>query len=187
MSYEDWRDMFSTVFINIDFPERWTGVRFNAQWHTDNSPGLPTSVRGFKEYAKNPQFLIKANQDTEVFFSLTQSGGRQPLILNPANPDHKTYFNYPFEETLNYANVCVFELDYGEKDFLRGFDKKKLKFCSPIKRERENAGTIKINQGKSYIVVPSTEKAGQTGNFFLSIYIDNDLKDVDITRVYPDG
>jgi hypothetical protein len=30
MTYEDWRDNFSTVFINVDFPEAWTGVRFKA-------------------------------------------------------------------------------------------------------------------------------------------------------------
>lgn len=28
ISYEDWRDNFSTLFINNDFPDAWTGVRF---------------------------------------------------------------------------------------------------------------------------------------------------------------
>ena len=118
---------------------------------------------------------------------MTQSGGRLPVIPDSKKPHNKVYYSYPFQETLNYANVCVFELNYGDPDFLTSFDKNKLKFCSPIKRERENGGRIKLLEGHSYIIVPSTEKAGQTGEFFLSIYIDNDLKDVDITRVYPDG
>ena len=61
MCYEDFKDLFSTVFINIDFPEVWTGVRFKAEWHKDNSPGLPTSAKGFKNYAENPQFFMKCN------------------------------------------------------------------------------------------------------------------------------
>jgi hypothetical protein len=41
MSYEDWRDNFSTLFINVDFPEDWTGVRFKSAWTLNNSGGLP--------------------------------------------------------------------------------------------------------------------------------------------------
>ena len=32
MLYEDFKDIFSCVFINIDFPEKWTGVRFKSKW-----------------------------------------------------------------------------------------------------------------------------------------------------------
>jgi hypothetical protein len=56
MSYEDWRDNFSSVFINIDFPEAWTGVRFKAAWTKKNSYGLPKSSKAeeLRDYAKNP-------------------------------------------------------------------------------------------------------------------------------------
>jgi len=30
MIYDDWRDQFSTLFLNLDFPEDWTGVRFKS-------------------------------------------------------------------------------------------------------------------------------------------------------------
>lgn len=43
MSYEDWKDNFSTLFINVDFPEDWTGVRFKSAWTKSASGGLPTS------------------------------------------------------------------------------------------------------------------------------------------------
>ena len=43
MLYEDFKDIFSCVFINIDFPEKWTGVRFKSKWTKENSLGLPTS------------------------------------------------------------------------------------------------------------------------------------------------
>jgi hypothetical protein len=43
MSYEDWRDHFSTLFLNNDFPEDWTGVRFKSAWTKNNSGGIPSS------------------------------------------------------------------------------------------------------------------------------------------------
>ena len=80
MHYSDWKENFSTLFLNLDFPEDWTGVRFNSAWTTDNSGGLPNSytedVR--KRFAKNPQFLIKPAEDCEIMISMAQLGGRLP-------------------------------------------------------------------------------------------------------------
>lgn len=39
--FSDWRDNFSTLFINNDFPEAWTGVRFKSAWTRSASGGLP--------------------------------------------------------------------------------------------------------------------------------------------------
>lgn len=41
MHYDDWIDNMSTLFINIDFPDAWCGVRFASQWTKFNSGGLP--------------------------------------------------------------------------------------------------------------------------------------------------
>jgi len=41
MCYDDWKDNFSTLFLNNDFPEDWTGVRFQSAWTPSNSGGLP--------------------------------------------------------------------------------------------------------------------------------------------------
>lgn len=56
ISYEDWKDLFSTLFINLDFAEKWSGVRFDSQWTSCNCPGLPTTnTDDAKEaYAQNP-------------------------------------------------------------------------------------------------------------------------------------
>jgi hypothetical protein len=42
MCYHDWKENFSTLFVNVDFPEIWTGVRFKSKWTKSNSGGLPT-------------------------------------------------------------------------------------------------------------------------------------------------
>jgi len=56
ISYEDWRDTFSTLFVNIDFPEDWTGIRFKSRWNKSSSPGLPTTYTPdmLRKYAENP-------------------------------------------------------------------------------------------------------------------------------------
>lgn len=41
MHYDDWCDNFHNLFINLDFPEDWTGVRFLSAWTKSNSGGIP--------------------------------------------------------------------------------------------------------------------------------------------------
>lgn len=103
--YRDWRDNFSTLFVNNDFPEAWTGVRFESAWTKSASGGLPTKYEAahLEKYAQNPQFLIKPINDSEIMFSMCQPGGRLP-------PSKFEYYDYPYSETMNYACVAVFKL-----------------------------------------------------------------------------
>jgi len=56
MHFRQWRDNFSTLFINNDFPEDWTGVRFKSAWTPSASGGLPTTYTkdALERYAHNP-------------------------------------------------------------------------------------------------------------------------------------
>jgi hypothetical protein len=104
MHYDDWKDNFSSLFLNIDFPEDWTGVRFKSAWTKSNSGGLPRAHEKalLEKYAKNPQFLVSPSYDTELMFSMTQVGGRLPV--------GGKYSEYPFADQLKYAAVACFEL-----------------------------------------------------------------------------
>lgn len=177
MSYDDWRDNFSTLFLNLDFPEDWTGVRFKSKWTKTNSAGLPTKYtkEHLENYARNPQFMIKPAYDTEVMISLTQLGGRLPV-------DGK-YSDYPFSEQLHYGAVAIFEIGSRE-EFLKAFDQKTLRFMSPIKRERENSGRCVLQSGKTYVCVCSTEIEGKTGEFYLNVYLNQALRDVQLRRIF---
>lgn len=178
MHYDDWTDNFSTLFLNNDFPEDWTGVRFKTAWTSSNSGGLPCKYikEELERYAKNPQFLVKPVKDCEMMFSMSQTGGRLPSKKG-------AYFEYPFSETLLYANVAVFRLDEGERH-LTSFDKDRIVFMSPIKCERENTGRVQLQAGSIYIIIPSTEKPGKEGVVYLSIYVNQYLRDVEIKRVF---
>ena len=57
---------------------------------------------------------------------------------------------------------------------------------SPIKRERENSGRVQLDANETYIFVPACELKEKTGEFYLSIYVDQELRDCEIKRVYPD-
>ena len=67
------------------------------------------------------------------------------------------------------------------------FDKNAITYLSPIKRERENSGRCQLKKGESYVVVCSTERPSETGDFSLSIYINLALRDVEIKRVLGPG
>ena len=118
MEYSEWKDIFSTLFLNVDFPDVWTGVRFKSAWTKQNSGGLPNKMSAeiFRRYAKNPQFYIRPEKACEVMFAMSQTGGRLPR--------NGVYYAYPYKEDLHYANVSVFQLAAGEA-CLAAFDKKK--------------------------------------------------------------
>ena len=159
MHYDDWKDNFSTLFVNIDFPEDWTGVRWQSAWNVDmgNAAGLPTKYEAphRQQYANNPQFLLTPQKDCEIVISLAQLGGRLPE-LRKDKPSGKQYYDYPFAETLKYACLAIFQLEHGQKT-LNDFDTDKIVYLSPIKRERENSGRCHLKGGRSYIAVPATE------------------------------
>ena len=107
--------------------------------------------------------------------SLCQNGGRIP--------QDDDYNNFPFLETFNTVNLAVFRIEDGNR-YLEAFDQSKLASLSPIQHEREITSRCNLYGEATYIVVPTTELAGTTGEFHLQIYIDQDLRDVEIKRVF---
>ena len=131
------------------------------------------------KYAENPQFMIRPVNDTEMLVSMSQTGGRLPQKSMGKNEYHK----YPFVETLNYACLAVFKVEPHDK-YLKHFDRQKLVYLSPVKRERENSGRVKLQGGQTYVMVPSCEVAGTLGDVFINIYINQPLRDCLIKRVF---
>lgn len=93
------------------------------------------------------------------------------------------YYTYPFAETLKYGCVSVFKLNPGE-EYLKAFDKDSFIYMSPVKREKENPGRCKLKAGETYVIVCALEIAGFKSDFFLSVYFNQQLRDVCIKRVF---
>jgi calpain len=54
--YDDWKDNFTSLFVNVDFPASWTGLRFRSKWTKSNAGGLPKRYEQdqLERFAKNP-------------------------------------------------------------------------------------------------------------------------------------
>ena len=92
---------------------------------------------------------------------------------------------YPFAETLKYACLAIFKLDPGE-EHLSKFDKNKICYLSPIKRERENSGRVRLSANTTYIIVPATEMPEMEGEVYISLYFNLLMREMDMKRVWKD-
>lgn len=44
INYDDWSTIYNKLYVTIDFPASWSGVRFIDRWEEENSGGLPMPV-----------------------------------------------------------------------------------------------------------------------------------------------
>ena len=56
MCYSNWRDIYNNVFVCVDFPEEWCGVRYKYEWNEKNCGGTPSPMteETARRWAKNP-------------------------------------------------------------------------------------------------------------------------------------
>ena len=64
MSFEDWSEHYTKLYICVDFPDSWKGFRFEGQLHKDlyNCGGLPNK-QSQKKWARNPQYYFEVEDD----------------------------------------------------------------------------------------------------------------------------
>ena len=44
INYSDWSTIYNKLYVTIDFPASWSGVRFKDEWTEKTSGGLPMPV-----------------------------------------------------------------------------------------------------------------------------------------------
>ena len=56
IDYQNFRDIYNRLFVAIDFPAEWCGVRYKSQWTPQTCGGLPLegTKEAFVRFAKNP-------------------------------------------------------------------------------------------------------------------------------------
>ena len=62
MSYDDFSSIYNNMYVCVDFPEQWNGIRYKGSWDTDSSGGIPEPMKDEKarvRWASNPQYCIK--------------------------------------------------------------------------------------------------------------------------------
>ena len=156
MEILDWSEIYHNVFACVDFPDYWSGVRFRSGWTATSSGGVPKGPKDFKKWATNPQFILEAEEDCEIFISLQQEDGR--LVRG-------SKFPYP-----NSIKACCFALArLDEEPKCAQFNQKQIVTLSTVKPHREVSKRIKIQAGR-YSIVPATMKAGDVAPFVLAVY-----------------
>jgi hypothetical protein len=155
MCYSDFRNIFQNLFISVDFPVEWTGVRFQSCWDNTCSGGTPSPFKEpmLTQWASNPQYLleIKKVASAEVFISLAQPDGR-------ARGSDGAYESFPFEGRIHPVCFCVMRPGTDEK-MMAKFEKSKVHKVSVLKEHREVSLRMKLKKGR-YIIVPSTRSPG---------------------------
>ena len=80
MLYEDWSKIFNKLYVALDFPDNWSGLRFSDEWDKDCAGGFPVNrtENEYKLWTTNPQYLIQINkhEELEFFVSLNQQDWR---------------------------------------------------------------------------------------------------------------
>lgn len=160
MSFKDWRNIYHNLYACVDFSENWWGVRFSDEWNPNNSGGVPMSAskQDALNWAKNPQFIVDLKSNAEIFISLSQQDGR--YVKDSV---------FPFEGVIKTACFTVMKLAPTD-DNAKVFDQSKITKLSVLKLHRTIELRLSLAIGK-YCIVPATMKAGETGVFWLSIYL----------------
>ena len=118
-------------------------------------------------WAKNPQFFMELKRDTSVFINLSQDDGR-----------FTKKGEFPYEGVIKTACFTLMRLENNEES-VKSFDQSRIVKLSVLKLHR----TIEIRENLKagrYVVVPATMKAGETGKFSISIYLNCEKNNADL-------
>jgi hypothetical protein len=164
MSYSDFRKLFNKLFVCIDFPPSFVGVKFADCWSKEESGGIPVS--GTKEemmkWAKNPQYYMSLEKDSTVMISLLQQDGR---LSNS---------KFPYPDSTRKTCLIISRCSGRQK--LTKFDNDNVVNISAVRQHRENSIYITLPKGE-YIISACTFKPGDVGTFVLEIYFEDSFVD----------
>ena len=158
MSFKDWRNLYSNIYTCVDFPDNWSGVRFQGEWTKTSSGGVPQTINkaDWASWGANPQYVVEARKNCEIFVTLAQRDGRFGKGV------------FPYEKSLLYVCFAIMRLEPGENE-IKQFDETRVFKLSKLKLHREvNLRTV-LPAGR-YAIVPATKISKQVGTFWLSVY-----------------
>jgi hypothetical protein len=163
------RKIFTKIFICVDFPDSYLGIRFFDAWTKKESGGIPlnSTEKEMRSFAKNPQYYISVKKETNIQITLIQNDGRLTSHVFP-------YTNY-------FVKNCMVLTPVNFKQKLESFEDKKLVEITVVGRSRENT-IIKILSPGQYILSICSFNEGDIGNFCLQFnfedsFVDNDIND----------
>eukprot|EP00899_Mesostigma_viride_P012642 jgi/Mesvir1/21379/Mv20863-RA.1 len=169
MALADFTRVFNKVYVCQLFQgANWKKHEFKGSWVNSTAGGGP-EFRGQMSgtWCNNPQYVLRAKRNCQVFLSLSQ---RDVRAVERARRTK--------EERRCHIGLCVLKGGSGGRKWLR-VDNEVVEEV-PLSNQREICLTLKAQAGKTYIIVPYNNLPGQEGPYFLRMYSDTSL---DVSRL----
>jgi len=160
MRIEDFAHYFNTLYVIRDFPDNYEGVKYTSKW--DPSYGYP-----FKkniDWIKNPQYVIKVNDQKAVDFTFLLQQ-RDPRFISSNSP--------PYISKLLRIGFVICKIANTENELKFYHESKEVYRRNPI-RKRFIHGKVTLPIGR-YCLIPFTENTGDCSIFQLKIFFDSDF------------
>ena len=144
MCFKDWRNIYNNLFMCIDFPPTWGGLRAKYMWNkaAGTAQGLPNKPDAFDRFARNPQFKIQLKAPkTELFISLTQKDGRLQEGLK-----------FPYPTVIVPACIIIMNVPNNIQKITK-FEKSLVNTISVVKEHREVSARVVLKKG-TYSIMP---------------------------------
>ena len=162
MSFDDWFDNFTHVFVAIDFPDEWEGQRLSASW----DPELGGN-RTVKTWSSNPKFSLTLDSPTEIFVGLSIEDTRLTHGME--------YYKTPLQsmpmtfDVVKSAQIVKSASD--RKEIPDSTDPDGSKTLQPPYHYQAMQVQTKLAAGR-YVIIPSLFRRKVGGKLFFSIYAD---------------
>ena len=142
ITYSDFKKIFTKLFLNYHFPTSYTGFYYEDSWdkNKESCGGIPIfkTENNVLMWAKNPQYYLYIENDTEVYFNLNQPDGR--------------FSTEKFPYKYSIASTCLIIIKVKNKSPILNYnDVNDIVYTSPVRKHKDNSVKINLENG-SYII-----------------------------------
>ena len=160
MCFSDFRRIFNKLYICVNFPPSYIGIRYFGKWTYNETGGLPINNKPseFLDFYKNPQYFFSLENDGKIYISLLQKDGR----LSGGK--------FPFANVVKKVCLLLFKTKGKQRinDFNKIIDKTLIVQRRDLTMEKE------LSRGE-YVIIPSTFQKGDLGEFCIEVYFEDKL------------
>ena len=142
IAYSDFIKIFTRLYLSYHFPTSYTSFYFEDYWDKNKGTcgGIPiyNTENNVLSWAKNPQYYLFLEDDTEVYFNLNQPDARFSTS------------KFPFKNYI--VGSCLIIIGVKNKAPILSYNEvKNIIYISPVRQHKDNSVKINLKSG-SYII-----------------------------------
>lgn len=152
MTFEDWAENYSTLYVCRTFPDDWDCVTVAGRWKGESAGGC----RNYDSSYKNPHFLLKVSRPCTVHLTQLVEDDRGRSDVEAQCHGHNVYDRPVDGQTGGYPIKSVYR---GQSFGSSGSFSWRREIMQEYKFERTD---------RPYVIIPSTFEPGKEGKFWLT-------------------